>query len=201
MPCWVRSPKIGAEYYSGFSRAKLYELAGAGKIRSVSITLCKFRRTDVVWIGGLQDSGRPESAGNFKTVEEWLKCNRAPGQFICPANFKNNSIARSNANIVDRRFLVVESDVLNKNEVGAVFRFLMECGLILVAVVDTAGKSLHGWFDYPSCESALDELKLILPALKCDPKLFTASQPVRLPGAVRDGKFQRLIYSRTESCI
>jgi hypothetical protein len=37
MPCWVRSPKIGAEYYSGFSRAKLYELAGAGKIRSVSI--------------------------------------------------------------------------------------------------------------------------------------------------------------------
>lgn len=37
LPCWVRSPKIGAEFYSGFSRAKLYELAGAGKIRSVSI--------------------------------------------------------------------------------------------------------------------------------------------------------------------
>jgi hypothetical protein len=37
MPCWVRSPKLGAEYYSGFGRAKLYELAGAGKIRSVSI--------------------------------------------------------------------------------------------------------------------------------------------------------------------
>jgi len=37
LPCWVRSPKIGAEYFSGFSRAKLYELAGAGKIRSVSI--------------------------------------------------------------------------------------------------------------------------------------------------------------------
>ena len=37
LPCWVRSPKIGAEFYTGFSRAKLYELAGAGKIRSVSI--------------------------------------------------------------------------------------------------------------------------------------------------------------------
>ena len=163
--------------------------------------LSKFRKTDVVWIGGLQDSGRPECADNFKTVEEWLKYGRAPGQFICPANFKNTSIARSNANIVDRRFLVVESDVLNKDEVGAVFRFLMKCGLILVSVVDTAGKSLHGWFDYPSCESALDELKLMLPALKCDPKLFTPSQPVRLPGAERDGKFQKVIYSRARSCI
>ncbi|MGH7950638.1 MAG: hypothetical protein ACREFE_01780 [Limisphaerales bacterium] len=36
-PCWVRSPKIGTEFYSGFSRAKLYSLAGEGKIRSVSI--------------------------------------------------------------------------------------------------------------------------------------------------------------------
>ncbi len=37
LPCWVRSPKIGAEYFTGFSRAKLYELAGKSLIRSVSI--------------------------------------------------------------------------------------------------------------------------------------------------------------------
>jgi|ERR1035437_514481 hypothetical protein len=37
LPCWVRSPKIGAEYFSGFSRAKLYELAAKNLIRSVSI--------------------------------------------------------------------------------------------------------------------------------------------------------------------
>jgi len=33
----VRSPKQGVEFYSGFSRAKLYELAGNGAIRSMSI--------------------------------------------------------------------------------------------------------------------------------------------------------------------
>jgi hypothetical protein len=33
----VRSPKSGTEYYSGFTRSKLYELAGKGAIRSVSI--------------------------------------------------------------------------------------------------------------------------------------------------------------------
>jgi hypothetical protein len=158
------------------------------------LLLNKFQPSDVVWIGALQDSGSPECAANFKSVQEWLSYSRAPGQFICPVNFKNTSISRSNANIIDRRFLVVESDVLTKNEVGAVFRWMMECGMTLVAVVDTAGKSLHGWFDYASCESALDSLRLILPAFKCDPKLFTASQPVRLPGAERDGKFQHLVY-------
>ena len=36
-PEWIRSPKQGVEFYSGFSRSKLYELAGKGAIRSVSI--------------------------------------------------------------------------------------------------------------------------------------------------------------------
>lgn len=37
LPVWIRSPKSGPEHFSGFSRAKLYEMAGDGKIRSVSI--------------------------------------------------------------------------------------------------------------------------------------------------------------------
>lgn len=37
LPVWVRAPKSGTEYFTGFSRAKLYELAGDRKIRSVSI--------------------------------------------------------------------------------------------------------------------------------------------------------------------
>jgi hypothetical protein len=37
LPVWIRPPKQGVEFYSGFSRAKLYELAGKGSIRSVSI--------------------------------------------------------------------------------------------------------------------------------------------------------------------
>ena len=34
---WIRPPKLGVEFYSGFSRAKLYEGAGKGHFRSVSI--------------------------------------------------------------------------------------------------------------------------------------------------------------------
>jgi len=36
-PVWIRSPKQGSEHFTGFSRAKLYELAGTRAIRSVSI--------------------------------------------------------------------------------------------------------------------------------------------------------------------
>lgn len=37
LPVWIRSPKSGPEHFVGFTRAKLYALAGEGKIRSVSI--------------------------------------------------------------------------------------------------------------------------------------------------------------------
>jgi len=37
LPVWIRSPKSGPEFYSGFSRSKLYEAAAKGYIRSVSI--------------------------------------------------------------------------------------------------------------------------------------------------------------------
>ena len=36
-PEWVRPPKNGVEFYSGFSRARLYQGAADGDFRSVSI--------------------------------------------------------------------------------------------------------------------------------------------------------------------
>lgn len=37
LPVWIRAPKSGVEYYTGLSRAKLYEWKAKGYIRSVSI--------------------------------------------------------------------------------------------------------------------------------------------------------------------
>lgn len=37
LPVWIRAPRKGNEYFSGFSRSKLYQVAADGKIRSVSI--------------------------------------------------------------------------------------------------------------------------------------------------------------------
>jgi hypothetical protein len=162
------------------------------------LLLAKFKPDDVVWIGERDSSGLPLNAANFRTVAEWLKCEWAPHQFVCSSTFKNTAVSRSNENVVERRFLVVESDLLARDEVGAVFRYLVDCGLKLVAVVDTAGKSLHGWFEFPADEELMNELRLILPALKCDPKMLTASQPARLPSAMRGEQRQRLIFLAKE---
>ncbi len=163
------------------------------------LLLKKFKCDDVIWIGDKFDSGKPEHAKHFKTAAKWLEECSVRGPLICPATFKNNSTARSNENVLVRRFLAIESDLLTKDQVGAVFRWLKEkVGMDLVAIVDTAGKSLHGWFAFPAHDFEVDELKLILPALQCDPKLFTPSQPVRLPGALREGKYQKLVYLSKE---
>jgi hypothetical protein len=153
-----------------------------------------FDDDDVVWIGrDVKDSGSPRHVWRFRPVTEWYQSYACPGAFICPSTFKPGVYSRTTENVVARKYLVVESDLLSRDEVGSIFRWMESQGYILRAVVDTAGKSLHGWFDYPD-PKIIPSLKRELTALKCDPKMFGASQPCRLPGSLRDGKFQRLIY-------
>ena len=83
------------------------------------------------------------------------------------------------------------------SQVGAIFSYLnRRLHFTLHAIIDTAGKSLHGWFDIPKYKLWETRLKAGLQAFGCDPKLFTYSQPVRVPGAWRDGKLQKLIWRR-----
>ncbi len=151
-----------------------------------------FEPDDLIWSGAEYDSGKPEHATHFRTASEWGKCKTAPGQLTCPSTFKPGTISRCNEAVALRRFLVVESDSLTKDEICSVFRWCQQF-LRLRAIVDTAGKSLHGWFDFPP-ENILAELKIILPALGCDPALFRPAQPCRLPGARREEKWQSLIW-------
>jgi hypothetical protein len=149
--------------------------------------------TDEVWIGELHQSGKPEHVRNFRTVSEWLKERTAPAPHICPNPFKPGVHSRTAENIAEARFLVVESDTLTKPESCAVLKWLSNI-LRMRAVVDTGGKSLHGWFEYPTT-AALKELKVILPALKCDQGLFQLAHTCRLPGPMRDtGRRQHLTF-------
>lgn len=156
-----------------------------------------FPPTDNIWCAGdVRDSGCVSHERCFRTCQEWLNSPVSPGLFTCPNAFKPGVCSRSNDNVMESRFLVVESDVLSADEMGGVFRWLeVKVKLRLRAVIDTGGKSLHGWFDCPGSD-LLDDLKIILPELGCDKKMFTSSQPCRLPGSVRpeSGRFQELLY-------
>src|SRR5690606_10111041 len=91
-------------------------------------------------------------------------------------------------------YLVVESDELPKADQLAVFGWLRDwAGWDLRMVLDTAGKSLHGWFKWPEHLEKL-QIKALLDALRCDPRLMTPSQPVRVAGAMRDGRMQAITW-------
>jgi hypothetical protein len=148
-----------------------------------------------VWIGDIYSSGKPEHRAHFRPVAEWCRIGPVMGNFTCGSAFKPGSHQRSNENLEGHRFLVVESDTLEKDEVGAIFAYLnRRLHFNLHAIIDTAGKSLHGWFDAPRDKRTEARLKATLTALGCDPKLFTYSQPVRVPGAYRNGKLQRIVW-------
>jgi len=150
-----------------------------------------------VWIGGVYSSGKPEHRTHFRPVAEWYQIGPVMGNYTCGSSFKPGCYARSNENLNGHRFLVVESDTLTRDEVGAVFAYInRRLRFNLHAIIDTAGKSLHGWFDAPCNRTAEQRLKAGLVVFGCDPKLFTYSQPVRVPGAFRDGRLQRLIWLR-----
>ena len=151
-----------------------------------------FPADDIVWIGGMYDSAKGDqdeqkkaaAAMHFKSAGEWLDSSALPeGPFICPATFKEGSHSRCMANVESQPFLVVESDGLSHEHFIGVIEFLKQ-RLHLRAVVDTAGKSLHAWFDYPT-DSQVEELRIILKELKCDTAMFRPSQAVRLPGVRR----------------
>lgn len=148
-----------------------------------------------VWIGDVYSSGRPEHRTHFRPVSDWFQIGPVMGNFTCGSAFKAGSYQRCNANLAGERFLVIESDTLSRDEVGAIFRYLAwRLNYRLHCIVDTAGKSLHAWFDAPANPVAEARLKAGLVVLGCDGKVFTYSQPVRLPGAFRDGRLQRIVW-------
>ncbi len=148
-----------------------------------------------VWIGDVFSSGKPEHRTHFRPLCEWYQIGPVMGNYTCGSSFKPGSFRRSNENLNGHRFMVIESDILAKDEVGAVFAYLRRrLHYRLHCIIDTAGKSLHAWFDAPRNKVLENRLKAGLTAFGCDPKVFTYSQPVRVPGAFRDGKLQRLVW-------
>jgi hypothetical protein len=166
---------------------------------------------DLVFIGGTFDyavRGR-----TLRTAGEWidvLQSGHIPAMFIC-ANPLTGEMAptkdgkesrRCDAAIQYHRFAIVEFDGLPKQDQAC---FFLESGLPVAAIVDTGGKSLHGWIRV-DCEDSTEWIRDVhrvfadvLKPLGADPACRNAARLVRLPGAMRDnGKQQRLLYLAPE---
>jgi len=99
-------------------------------------------------------------------------------------------------NTGERRFLVIEFDSFkSKDDQASILMFLSEFAP-LCAVVDSAGKSLHGWF-YCSGQSEAELWRFMRVAvlLGADPVPWSRCQMVRMPEGLRDnGERQSLRY-------
>lgn len=158
--------------------------------------LSLFDPNDVLWIGEPTDSGE-FARDHFRPACSWLNTSPA-GHFTCPSAFREGTFRRSNTEVLRRPYLVIESDTLSQADTCALARWLTGC-MVLRAIIYSGGKSLHCWFQTPS-QPLFDRLKIVLPELGCDPALFKPSQPVRVPGIRRDGKWQSIIYFNPPRC-
>jgi hypothetical protein len=148
-----------------------------------------------LWVGQVYSSGQPKDRTHFRPVSDWRLIGPVMGNYTCASSFKPGRFSRCNENVSGHRFMVMESDSLTHDEIGAVFVFVnRRLRYRLHCIIDTAGKSLHGWFDAPPNELFARRLAVALKAFGCDPSVFRISQPVRVPGAFREGRLQRLVW-------
>ena len=153
---------------------------------------------DVLFIGEKFDTD------TIRTREQWIDA-RTPAQFICAnplsgevANTQTGKLSRRcDAAVSAYRYAVIEFDNLPKEHQAA---FFLHAKLPLAAVVDSGGKSLHGWIHVNTDRDGWHRdvkpvFRRLLGPLGADRALSNASRLVRLPGAVRDnGNRQSLMY-------
>ena len=142
--------------------------------------------------GELVCSGKYTAAAITEPVESLLEAPEGR-QFIVPnpmtaptgVNSAGEVSARCLNNTGPRRYLVIENDLLDKSTQVLILTHLAAVAP-LVLVVDTAGKSLHGWFHVAGTPEP--RLRLFMHyacTLGADPHTWTRCQWVRMPGGSR----------------
>lgn len=99
-----------------------------------------------------------------------------------------------------RRFLVIEGDGTSKDQQAAVLLHLAGRAPLTI-VVDSGGKSLHGWFFVDGMnDDQLVPFFCRACTLGADSKLWTRSQFVRMPGGLREnGNRQQILFFNPET--
>ena len=143
-----------------------------------------------------------------RRLEDWAGADAA--QFVCPNPLKGMTgltkdgrvSVRCQSNIAVRRWVIVECDspALGK-PMQAKIASVLARGLPLRLVVDSGGKSLHGWFACEGVEEGeVAKFFWLACALGADPSRWDPCGWVRMPGGLRrkpDGSTvrQRVVYA------
>ena len=203
------SPYISPAWHADFWHSSEIILPPCHRDQAELFTRHLFAPEDTLWMGDEYDSGKPRHAAHFRLRDEWLGEIELPPR-ISAGTFRPGSVSRSAGSLATTPFIVIESDDLigrkpttdaereeNRMQCAALLTFMQDrFKLTLRAVIDTGGKSLHGYFDRPS-PAALEALEEIAEALAIDSQVISrAHNPLRLPGCIHatTGQSARLCY-------
>lgn len=203
------SPYISPAWHADFWHSSEIILPPCHREQAEFFARHLFAREDTLWLGDEYDSGQPHHTAHFRLRDEWLAEIELPPR-IAAGTFRPGSYSRSTGSLATAPFIVIESDDLigrkpttdsereeNRMQCAALIRFMQDrFKLSLRAVIDTGGKSLHGYFDRPS-PAAIEALEEIADALAIDSQVITrAHNPLRLPGCIHSttGQPARLCY-------
>ena len=176
-----------------------------------------YRPDDVLYIGSSQ--GRPALNRNIRTAGDWISAfrqgcpddaqphiipNPLTGKAAPTASGKGETL-RGDACIARFMFAVVEFDALPRDEQLA---FWWAAQLPVALLVDSGGKSIHGWIRVQGIDCATDWARVVerhlfgdlLEPLGVDPACKNESRLSRLPGHIRKEKdaWQRVLYLAPE---
>jgi hypothetical protein len=162
-----------------------------------------FKEGDLVCLG----SGVPHPhAIRVAHIHEFSEGQLEQATFIIPAAMRGRDAVdnaggdgrslNSQANILSRRFQVVEFDTLSKERSAGVLMLLAKYAPLRM-VVDSGNKSVHGWYDLGGVTDAQRLLFLQRAcSLGADPRLNSKNQWVRMPGGPnpKTGRRQQVLY-------
>ena len=175
------------------NRAELIAKYGryAPKLAIIPITPIEFlsrlfELEEGVWIGQPNHSGYPQMAIHFRTLAQWQSVKfRIPWEFTAGCTFPPGCYQRTMAKALKRKYLILESDTLSKEDQLAMCGWLRKhLKLDLVAVVWSGGKSFHFWFKAKDEAWILGNTR-VLTAAGFDPTGIPIGHPMRLGGQQR----------------
>lgn len=164
-----------------------------------------FKPDDLLWMGDIHESGQPIHRANFLPAKRWLHVPQLPPR-LSAGTYCEGSISRSQANLTTQPYLIIESDDLighkpttdderEENRIlnAALMGFLAgRFHLELRALIDTGGKSLHGWYSHPG-DKTTQALANLLDGLAIDSAVFhrASCSPLRAPGCLHEATGNR----------
>ena len=171
-----------------------------------------FEPSDFLFIGERLEPGI--IGRNIRTAKDWIDYFQSGGKtapFImvnpltgkaAPKKTGDGESFRGDGNIKSFRYCLVEFDNLTREEQIRFWTSKEVSELPIAALVDSGGKSIHGWIRTPNINSINDWQREIrgklyeqgLIPLGVDSACSNPSRLSRLPGHLRDNNYQRILW-------